>query len=246
MANNQLPDNVTISQLIRDEGDLYRRQPRIDPTKLSYNFEQYKRYTKLLGEAKVKDDDEQKSFYKMVKYVKDNQSNLKDAHVRELILRKGIDPNLIEIPPEFEQLTYEQGDELNKFGRKVAKRKYINIKNSRSQLHYDAWRCSDRSMPKGGGTQHCVAKLMLPPADLVKLFGTPDSTEIFYMGSGQYTFEDTNLDAYCIFDYKQTDYYHGINREDEYYTTKKNLSKPLHTRKRKYPSIEEFWTSTEP
>jgi len=49
-----------------------------------------------------------------------------------LILRKGIDPNLIEIPPEFEQLTYEQGDELNKFGRKVAKRKYINIKNSRS------------------------------------------------------------------------------------------------------------------
>lgn len=80
----------------------------------------------------------------------------------------------------------------------------------------------------------------------MKLFGTPDPTEIFYQGTGQYTFEDTNLDMYCLFDYKQTDFYHGINREDEYYLTEKNLRLPLHQRKRKFPTIQEFWESTEP
>lgn len=54
------------------------------------------------------------------------------------------------------------------------------------------------------------------------------------------------MDTYCLYDYKQTDYYHGINREDEYYTTDVNLRKPLHQRKRKYPTSEEFWYSTEP
>ena len=87
---------------------------------------------------------------------------------------------------------------------------------------------------------------MIAPADLIKLFGIPDSTEIFFNGTGQYSFEDSNLDTYCLFDYKQTDFYHGLNREDEYYTTTANLKKPLHQRKRKYPTIEQFWTSTEP
>lgn len=51
---------------------------------------------------------------------------------------------------------------------------------------------------------------------------------------------------YCLYDYKQTDLYHGINRTDEYYQTVKNLKLPLHQRKRQWPTIEEFWTSTEP
>ena len=40
--------------------------------------------------------------------------------------------------------------------------------------------------------------------------------------------------------------YHGLNREDEYYQSPKNLRKPLHKRKRKWPTIEEFWQSEEP
>lgn len=51
---------------------------------------------------------------------------------------------------------------------------------------------------------------------------------------------------FTLFDYKKTDLYHGPNRDDEYYETDKNLKKPLHRRKQKRPTIEEFWTSTEP
>ena len=101
-------------------------------------------------------------------------------------------------------------------------------------------------MLKGDGKNHAVCKIQIAPADLIKLFGTPEPTEIFYQGTGQYTFEDNNLDMYCLFDYKQTDFYYGINREDEYYTTNKNLKLPLHSRKQKYPTIQEFWESTEP
>lgn len=101
-------------------------------------------------------------------------------------------------------------------------------------------------MLKGDGKNHAVCKIQIAPADLIKLFGTPEPSEIFYQGTGQYTFEDNNLDMYCLFDYKQTDFYYGINREDEYYTTNKNLKLPLHARKQKYPTIQEFWESTEP
>lgn len=113
-------------------------------------------------------------------------------------------------------------------------------------VNYDVWRATDRQFPKASGKQHCVAKFWIPPADLVKLFGMPDTTEIFFQGSGQFTFEDTNLDTYCLYDYKQTQLYHGLDREDDYYTTKRNLKKPLHKRQRKWPTIQEFWTSTEP
>ena len=74
----------------------------------------------------------------------------------------------------------------------------------------------------------------------------PDTTEIFYHGTGQYHFEDNNLDMYCLFDYKQTDYYHGPNREDEFYESADNLTQPLHKRRRRYPTIQEFWEDTNP
>lgn len=51
---------------------------------------------------------------------------------------------------------------------------------------------------------------------------------------------------YRIFDYKQTDFYHGYNREDEFYTTEKNLRKPEIKRKRKWPSRPEFWALEQP
>jgi hypothetical protein len=59
----------------------------------------------------------------------------------------------------------------------------------------------------------------------------PDMTEIFFHGSGQYNFEDNNLDMFCLFDYKQTDLYHGHNREDEFYETASNLKKQMHKRR---------------
>lgn len=87
---------------------------------------------------------------------------------------------------------------------------------------------------------------MLAPADLYKVFGIPDEPSIGVAGSGEYNFEDNNLDCYKLYDYKQTIMFHGLNRDDEYYTKPKNMRKPLHLRKKKYPSVEEFWNSTEP
>lgn len=63
-------------------------------------------------------------------------------------------------------------------------------------------------------------------------------------GTGEYEFEDNNLDVFSINDYRQTDFYWGINREDEYYD--KYLNKTPHKRRRKWPTIKEFWESTEP
>jgi len=50
-----VPDVVNIEGLEREKGDYMYRQPRVKPAELSYNFEQYGRYSKLLAEATVKD-----------------------------------------------------------------------------------------------------------------------------------------------------------------------------------------------
>jgi hypothetical protein len=42
------PDIVEMKDLVREEGDYMRRQPRVDPKKMTYNFEQYWRYTNIL------------------------------------------------------------------------------------------------------------------------------------------------------------------------------------------------------
>ena len=71
----------------------------------------------------------------------------------------------------------------------------------------------------------------------------PETSQIMHAGTGEYWFEDTNLDCYSLFDYKQTELYHGLNREDEWYESRKNLAKPEWRRKKKMPSIKEFWDS---
>jgi hypothetical protein len=54
--------------------------------------------------------------------------------------------------------------------------------------------------------------------------------------------------VFNIVDYKQTDFYWGINRPegDAFYNSPKNLKKPPHRRSRPWPSVKEFWESTEP
>ena len=90
----------------------------------------------------------------------------------------------------------------------------------------------------------CTCKVMLPPALLVRAFGLPGETRTGFEGTGEYDFEDSNLDCFNLADYKQTDFYWGLNREDEYY--EKFITLPPHKRRTKMPSIEEFWTTMEP
>lgn len=85
---------------------------------------------------------------------------------------------------------------------------------------------------------------MLVPSLLKKAFGTPQLSRTGFFGSGEYDFEDNNLDAFNLYDYKQTTFYWGLNRDDEFYD--RDLKLPPHKRRRKYPSIKEFWESTEP
>ena len=87
---------------------------------------------------------------------------------------------------------------------------------------------------------------MIAPADLIQLFGYPEIPELHTHVTGMYSFEDNNLDVFSLFDFKATQAYWGMNREDEYYDNAKNLRKPLHKRKMRRPTVEEFWTSTEP
>lgn len=44
--------------LVREEGDYMRRQPRLKQDELSYNFEQYGRYSEMLSKAAKKDQEE--------------------------------------------------------------------------------------------------------------------------------------------------------------------------------------------
>lgn len=64
--------------------------------------------------------------------------------------------------------------------------------------------------------------------------------------TGKYEFEDSNLDLYTLHEYKQTSLYHGLNREDEFYNSAKNLKKPISRRCKPWPDVDEFWKSEKP
>ena len=136
-----------------------------------------------------------------------------------------------------------EGAEASEFTRKPYRKKLINTWKNSNLTGYDAWRSFDRFTNVDDGRRHGPGNLWFAPADLVKVFGSPDDSRTPHTGTGEYNFEDNNLDCFCIFDYKQTDLYYGLNREDEYYNNPKNLRLPLHKRKKKRPSVQEFWTS---
>lgn len=72
MEESQTAKKVDVAELIREDGDYMKRQPRIDHSRLSYNFEQFSQYMWYFKQAKERDDQEQRKFYKLVKYVKAN------------------------------------------------------------------------------------------------------------------------------------------------------------------------------
>lgn len=211
------------------------RQPRLDLKKSvgNYNYEQFREYTALYDSAKKKDTEELKQFYKMVKYARLNADK---GDKSALSFAKKYRLDLIEIPPEFQE---ESLDDIAIKKDKRTRRTIIRMRTNRDISKYDAWRCYDRQILKGGGKQKCVRKIQLVPALLVKAFGLPAPTETGFEGSGEYNFEDNNLDVFNIADYKQTDFYWGLNRPegDAYYHSEKNLKKPIHRRSKPWPTI---------
>jgi hypothetical protein len=190
------------------------RQPRIDFKGKNYNFEQFRDYTRLYESAKKKDQKELENFYKMVKYSKENVDSKAAKRFTKMYQL-----DLIEIPEEFRGVSTEDL-ELPLTRRHRRNQTTIRNRTSRDQTNFDAWRCHDRKIVKGGPKQGCALKMMLVPSHLVKAFGLPTSSRVGFDTTGEYDFEDSNLDVYNIYDYKKTDLYHGINREDEFYERK--------------------------
>ena len=58
----------------------------------------------MLSRASRLDHEKSLNFYKMVKYVKKNKDNEGDSIVRNFTMAKGFDPDLIDIPEEFEDV----------------------------------------------------------------------------------------------------------------------------------------------
>jgi len=58
---------------------------------------------------------------------------------------------------------------------------------------------------------------MLPPALIIRAFGFPGRSRTGFAATGDYDFEDHNFDVFNLTDYKKTDLYWGLNREDAYY-----------------------------
>lgn len=199
----------------------------------------------MLLKATKKDKERSEQFYKLVKYVKKNKDSSNDPIVKDFVQTQGYDPDLIDIPEEFEDLPIADLKQKD-LKRKKSNKKFLRVHGAKSIAGYDAWRCHDRSVHSMGPKQANVAKFLIAPSLLLKTFGIPDEGSYGFFSTGEYNFEDNNLDCYRLFEYKQTDHYHGLNREDEYYQSQRNLKRPFHKRKRKRPTVQEFWHSDEP
>lgn len=134
----------------------------------------------------------------MVKYTLANKDK-NDQSARAFAKKFRLD--LIEIPEEFKE---ESIEDISIKKDKRTRRKIIRVRTSKDLTNYDAWRVHDREIIKSGGKMMCTRRIMLVPALLVKAFGFPDDSRTGYDGTGEYDFEDNNLDVFNICDYRKT------------------------------------------
>lgn len=103
-----------------------------------------------------------------------------DAAVTAFLKKYKLD--LIEIPEEFQDLEVEE--DFKPKTRRASNRK-IRPRSMRKDLTgFDAWRCFDRQLIQIDGSDQGVAKLHIPPALLVRAFGSPDESNIGFAGTG--------------------------------------------------------------
>ncbi len=88
------------------------------------------------------------------------------------------------------------------FARRQSNKKLIRTRSSKDMTNYDAWRCHDRSVMMADEKHPNVAKFYLAPADLWKVFGQPDKPTLGIVSTGEFNFEDNNLDCFKLYDYK--------------------------------------------
>jgi hypothetical protein len=241
-------ENATNDPWPVEQVDYMKRQPRVNVRAMNYNFEQFRSYTAMYETARHEDKEKSEQFYKLVKYVlaRTNEDGTpKEASnlvVRDFLRKWKLE--LIEIPEEFKDLEVE--DDFKPKQNNKSKKRRIYTRSDKFLDNYDAWRSVDRALTITSGKDKAECKVMLSPALLKKAFGRPETTSTGFTGTGQYDFEDNNLDLFKIHDYKQTQFYRGLNREEAFYYTYRNMRRPEKRRVKKWPTPEEFWNSTEP
>jgi len=116
---------------------------------------------------------------------------------------QGLDPDLIDIPEEFEDVPIANL-RTKDVARKISNKKFIRTKSDRDMTNYDVWRCHDRTTHQMGSGHKApnVAKYQIAPALLWRLFGIPCQPSYPIVSTGEYNFEDTNLDCYKLYDFK--------------------------------------------
>jgi hypothetical protein len=152
--------------------------------------------------AREKDDKKSEHFYKLTKYVKENIDNKSDNLVHKYTEIDGLRPELISIPPEFEDLSTENIQEEAKTFRGRVRAKLIRNRSCKNLVGYSAWRVMDRQFLKADGYHFAMNRFHVAPAALIRLFGDPANPELFYQGTGKYCFEDSNLDLFQLYDFK--------------------------------------------
>ena len=91
-----------------------------------------------------------------------------------------------------------------KIPRRKKPKKTISAAKSMTLDKYDAWRCTDRNIYQLGREKRCNLKFKLVPKILIKTFGWPTIDTTDYRVSGEYVFEDINLDLFVLYEFNQT------------------------------------------
>lgn len=207
----------------------------------NYNFEQYREFTKLYNTQMEKDRQKQYQIKRIFKYIKENpdQPISKSWKRRLLYGEKADDYNIDKF--------VDPSVSIDGFKPPISKRLrrvYIRTRTSRDITNYDCWRCYDRKLVVENSHLSPTSKIQLTPTELIHCFGTP----LWYprpQCSGEYVFEDNNLDIFMIAEPHSTTFSRGDNKADEYYEEQlKRLKK--HKREPRYPTPEQFWASDTP
>lgn len=201
----------------------------------NYNFEQFRDFTKIHTREMELLKKREETVSKMMRYITLNpDNNVSDHFMRQL----GISAKDVVDTPDLDISDFSPEQDRRH------RRQVIRTRTSRDLSNYESWRVWDRNLEIGNYKRDHASWIKLAPADLVKTFGSP-SESASHESTGEYTFEDNQLDLFVIAEYKQTQHYRGYDREDAYYERQESM---LHEHKRKprYPTEEDFWAKEEP
>eukprot|EP00826_Nyctotherus_ovalis_P039134 TRINITY_DN3735_c0_g2_i2.p1 TRINITY_DN3735_c0_g2~~TRINITY_DN3735_c0_g2_i2.p1 ORF type:complete len:513 (-),score=168.28 TRINITY_DN3735_c0_g2_i2:1403-2941(-) len=232
-----------------EDVNYYSKQERL-VIEHNYNYEQFRDYTKLLKKRQDEDKKEQLEEQKLMKYVR----TVKNRETDNYLKRNHMTRSMLVVDPQDEDLDISNV----KVPGKRKPKKTINQFRAGTLDNYEAWRSTDRNLFQMGREKECKVKLQLIPNLLVKAFGWPSMESVDNHVSGEYVFEDTNLDLFVIYEYDQTTLSHeeripikGVYKvsfcsQCKLEEKRRKLRKKEYLKVKNWPSPGSFWESKGP